>query len=195
MTDIRKGKVIVISAPSGCGKSTIINAVRELPGMDLQFSVSATNRDPRPGETDGVSYYFLTDDEFRRRIDAGDFVEYCEVYPGRFYGTLKSEVERTCDDGHDVILDIDVVGGVNVKEMFGDDALSIFIMPPSVDELRRRLESRGTDSEERIAERVGRAEYEIGFAPKYDRVVVNDDLSLAVEETSRVIADFTGRSL
>lgn len=195
MTDIRKGKVIVISAPSGCGKSTIINAVRELPGMDLQFSVSATNRDPRPGETDGVSYYFLTDDEFRRRIDAGDFVEYCEVYPGRFYGTLKSEVERTRDDGHDVILDIDVVGGVNVKEMFGDDALSIFIMPPSVDELRRRLESRGTDSEERIAERVGRAEYEIGFAPKYDRVVVNDDLSVAVEETSRVIADFTGRSL
>lgn len=195
MTDIRKGKVIVISAPSGCGKSTIINAVRELPGMDLQFSVSATNRDPRPGETDGVSYYFLTDDEFRRRIDAGDFVEYCEVYPGRFYGTLKSEVERTRDDGHDVILDIDVVGGVNVKEMFGDDALSVFIMPPSVDELRRRLESRGTDSEERIAERVGRAEYEIGFAPKYDRVVVNDDLSVAVEETSRVIADFTGRSL
>lgn len=195
MTDIRKGKVIVISAPSGCGKSTIINAVRELPGMDLQFSVSATNRDPRPGETDGVSYYFLTDDEFRRRIDAGDFVEYCEVYPGRFYGTLKSEVERTRDDGHDVILDIDVVGGVNVKEMFGDDALSIFIMPPSVDELRRRLESRGTDTEERIAERVGRAEYEIGFAPKYDRVVVNDDLSVAVEETSRVIADFTGRSL
>ncbi|MDE5647138.1 MAG: guanylate kinase [Muribaculaceae bacterium] len=195
MTDIRKGKVIVISAPSGCGKSTIINAVRELPGMDLQFSVSATNRDPRPGETDGVSYYFLTDDEFRRRIDAGDFVEYCEVYPGRFYGTLKSEVERTRDDGHDVILDIDVVGGVNVKEMFGDDALSIFIMPPSVDELRRRLESRGTDSEERIAERVGRAEYEIGFAPMYDRVVVNDDLSVAVEETSRVIADFTGRSL
>ncbi|MDE6503791.1 MAG: guanylate kinase [Muribaculaceae bacterium] len=195
MTDIRKGKVVVISAPSGCGKSTIINAVRELPGMDLQFSVSATNRDPRPGETDGVSYYFLTDDEFRRRIDAGDFVEYCEVYPGRFYGTLKSEVERTRDDGHDVILDIDVVGGVNVKEMFGDDALSIFIMPPSVDELRRRLESRGTDSEERIAERVGRAEYEIGFAPKYDRVVVNDDLSVAVEETSRVIADFTGRSL
>lgn len=195
MTDIRKGKVIVISAPSGCGKSTIINAVRELPGMDLQFSVSATNRDPRPGETDGVSYYFLTDDEFRRRIDAGDFVEYCEVYPGRFYGTLKSEVERTRDDGHDVILDIDVVGAVNVKEMFGDDALSIFIMPPSVDELRRRLESRGTDSEERIAERVGRAEYEIGFAPKYDRVVVNDDLSVAVEETSRVIADFTGRSL
>ncbi|MDE6344095.1 MAG: guanylate kinase [Muribaculaceae bacterium] len=195
MTDIRKGKVVVISAPSGCGKSTIINAVRELPGMDLQFSVSATNRDPRPGETDGVSYYFLTDDEFRRRIDAGDFVEYCEVYPGRFYGTLKSEVERTRDDGHDVILDIDVVGGVNVKEMFGDEALSIFIMPPSVDELRRRLESRGTDSEERIAERVGRAEYEIGFAPKYDRVVVNDDLSVAVEETSRVIADFTGRSL
>lgn len=163
--------------------------------MDLQFSVSATNRAPRPGETDGVSYYFLSDDEFRRRLDAGDFVEYCEVYPGRFYGTLKSEVERTRDEGHDVILDIDVVGGVNVKDIFGDEAMSIFIMPPSVDELRRRLENRGTDSEERIAERVGRAEYEIGFAPRYDKVVVNDRLEDAVEETTRLIAEFTGRKV
>lgn len=163
--------------------------------MDLQFSVSATNRAPRPGETDGVSYYFLSDDEFRRRLDAGDFVEYCEVYPGRFYGTLKSEVERTRDEGHDVILDIDVVGGVNVKDIFGDDAMSIFIMPPSVEELRRRLENRGTDSEERIAERVGRAEYEIGFASRYDKVVVNDRLEEAVEETTRLIAEFTGRKV
>lgn len=185
----------MISAPSGCGKSTIIKAVREMPGMDLQFSVSATNRDPRPGETDGVSYYFLSDDEFRRRLDAGDFVEYCEVYPGRFYGTLKSEVERTRGEGHDVILDIDVVGGVNVKEIFGDEALSLFIMPPSVDELRRRLEHRGTDSAERIAERVGRAEYEIGFAPRYDKVVVNDRLDEAVAETAKIIALFTGRSI
>ncbi len=193
MTEVRKGKVIVISAPSGCGKSTIISAVREKPGMDLRFSVSATNRDPRLGESDGVNYYFLSDDEFRRRIDAGDFVEYCEVYPGRFYGTLKSEVERTRDEGHDVILDIDVVGGVNVKELFGDDAMSLFIMPPSVDELRRRLEHRGTDNAERIAERVGRAEYEMGFAPRYDKIVVNDNLDKAVEETTRLIADFTGR--
>ncbi|MBD5198222.1 MAG: guanylate kinase [Bacteroidales bacterium] len=195
MTENHRGKVIIISAPSGCGKSTIINAVREMPGMDLQFSVSATNRDPRPGETDGVSYYFLSDDEFRRRLDAGDFVEYCEVYPGRFYGTLKSEVERTRGEGHDVILDIDVVGGVNVKEIFGDEALSLFIMPPSVDELRRRLEHRGTDSAERIAERVGRAEYEIGFAPRYDKVVVNDQLDEAVAETAKIIAVFTGRSI
>ena len=193
MTEVRKGKVIVISAPSGCGKSTIISAVREKTGMDLRFSVSATNRDPRPGESDGVNYYFLSDDEFRRRIDAGDFVEYCEVYPGRFYGTLKSEVERTRDEGHDVILDIDVVGGVNVKELFGDDAMSLFVMPPSVDELRRRLEHRGTDNAERIAERVGRAEYEMGFAPRYDKIVVNDNLDKAVEETTRLIADFTGR--
>ena len=193
MTEVRKGKVIVISAPSGCGKSTIISAVREKPGKDLRFSVSATNRDPRPGESDGVNYYFLSDDEFRRRIDAGDFVEYCEVYPGRFYGTLKSEVERTRDEGHDVILDIDVVGGVNVKELFGDDAMSLFVMPPSVDELRRRLEHRGTDNAERIAERVGRAEYEMGFAPRYDKIVVNDNLDKAVEETTRLIADFTGR--
>ena len=121
------------------------------------------------------------------------FVEYCEVYPGRFYGTLKSEVERTRDEGHDVILDIDVVGGVNVKELFGDDAMSLFVMPPSVDELRRRLEHRGTDNAERIAERVGRAEYEMGFAPRYDKIVVNDNLDKAVEETTRLIADFTGR--
>lgn len=193
MTANHKGKVIVISAPSGCGKSTIIKAVREKPGMDLQFSVSATNRAPRPGESDGVSYYFLSDEEFRRRLDAGDFVEYCEVYPGRFYGTLRSEVERTRDEGHDVILDIDVVGGVNVKEIFGDEALSLFIMPPSVEELRRRLENRGTDSAEVIAERVGRAEYEISFAPRYDKVVVNDRLEDAVEETARIIAAFTGR--
>ncbi len=120
-------------------------------------------------------------------------MEYCEVYPGRFYGTLKSEVERTRDEGHDVILDIDVVGGVNVKELFGDDAMSLFVMPPSVDELRRRLEHRGTDNAERIAERVGRAEYEMGFAPRYDKIVVNDNLDKAVEETTRLIADFTGR--
>ncbi len=158
--------------------------------VDLRFSVSATSRQPRQGETDGVNYFFLTEDEFRRRIEAGDFIEYEEVYPGRFYGTLRSEVENTCDAGHNVVLDIDVKGGVNVASLFGDRATSIFIMPPSVEELERRLRKRATDSEEVIAERVAKAEYEISFANRYDHVVVNDDLAEAVDATEKLIIDF-----
>lgn len=191
----RKGKVIIVSAPSGCGKSTIINAVRAKQGMDLRFSVSATNRKPRQGEINGESYYFLSDEEFQRHIIDGDFVEYCEVYPGRFYGTLKKEVERTRDEGHDVILDIDVIGGVNVKSLIGNDALSIFIMPPSIEELQRRLEARGTDSTDVIAERINRAEYEISFAPRYDKVIINDNLDEAIKEATQLIASFTGRNI
>lgn len=158
--------------------------------LDLCFSVSATSRSPRPGEKDGVNYYFLTEDDFRKRIAAGDFVEYEEVYPGRFYGTLKEEVEKKCSAGHNVILDIDVKGGVNVKNMFGDRATSIFIMPPSVQVLRERLEGRGTDAPEVIDERVGRAEFELSFAPRYEYVVVNDNLAEAVAETHRVMKSF-----
>lgn len=185
-----EGKIIVISAPSGCGKSTIINAIMERGNVDFRFSVSATSRKPREGEVDGVNYYFLTEEEFRRRIEAGEFVEYEEVYPGRFYGTLRSEVERTCREGHNVVLDIDVKGGVNVMRMFGDLATSIFIMPPSIDELRRRLEHRATDAPEVIAERVSKAEYEISFAPRYRHIVVNDNLQDAVEQTESIIMDF-----
>lgn len=187
---MKKGKLIIISAPSGCGKSTIINRIMSKGKHDLAFSVSATNRAPRPGEEDGKSYYFLTDEEFRRHIAGGDFVEYEEVYPGRFYGTLRSEIESKCAQGHNVILDIDVKGGVNVKNLFGDGARSIFIMPPSIDALRSRLEGRGTDSPEVIAQRVGRAEFELSFAPSYDFVVVNDDLDKAVEDTESLISDF-----
>lgn len=184
-----KGHIIIISAPSGCGKSTIIKAIMERSGLDLQFSVSATNRAPRQGEEHGVSYYFLTDDEFRRHIADGDFIEYEEVYPGRFYGTLRSEVDRTCGEGHNVILDIDVKGGVNVKDIYGTQAVSIFIMPPSIDALRERLVSRGTDSPEVIDERVGKAAYEITFADRYDFVVVNDDLATAVDEVERIMRE------
>lgn len=159
--------------------------------VDLEFSVSATNRAPRPGETDGVNYHFLTTEAFREAIDRGEFMEFEEVYPGRFYGTLRSEVERRCAEGHNVVLDIDVKGGVRVKEMLGSEALSIFIMPPSVDELRRRLEGRATDSAEAIAQRVGKAEYELTFAPLYDARVVNDRLDDAVNETENLIARFT----
>lgn len=185
-----QGKIIIISAPSGCGKSTIINAILSKGEIDMQFSVSATSRQPRTGEKDGVNYFFMTADEFRRRVAAGEFVEYEEVYPGRFYGTLKSEVEHICQNGHNVVMDIDVKGGVNVKKLYGQRALSIFIMPPSVDELRRRLEHRATDSAEVIDERVDKAAYEMTFAPQYDVTVVNDDLNQAIADTEAAIHRF-----
>lgn len=184
------GKIIIISAPSGCGKSTIINAILSQGDIDMQFSVSATSRPPREGEVHGVNYFFLTEQEFREKISQDAFVEYEEVYSGRFYGTLKSEVERICNQGHNVILDIDVKGGVNVKRLYGDRAISIFIMPPSVEELRRRLVTRNTDSQEMINERVGKAQYEIGFAPQYDCRIVNDDLEIAIRQTRAAILNF-----
>lgn len=184
------GKIIIISAPSGCGKSTIINRIMGRGNVDLKFSVSATNRAPREGERDGVNYHFLTDEQFKKAIAEDSFVEYEEVYPGRYYGTLKSEILDRCARGETVVLDIDVKGGVRVKEMFGPMAKSIFIQPPSVDELRRRLESRATDSPQAIKQRVDKAEFELGFAPQYDVCIVNDDLATAVEETEREIAQF-----
>ncbi|MDE5835831.1 MAG: guanylate kinase [Paramuribaculum sp.] len=190
MAPTKQGKIIIISAPSGCGKSTIINELLRRGDIDLEFSVSATSRPPREGEKHGINYYFLTEEEFRQAIAEGKFVEYEEVYPGRFYGTFRSEVERKCAEGHNVVLDIDVKGGVNVKKMFGGRALSLFILPPSVEELKRRLEGRGTDSPEAIAERVGKAEYELSFAKDYDKKVVNDNLDEAVDQTDKIIKEF-----
>lgn len=184
------GKLIIISAPSGCGKSTIIGHIMDESKRDLQFSISATNRLPRPGEQHGVHYYFLSDEEFKSRVAAGDFVEFEEVYPGRFYGTLRSEIDSRLRSGHNIILDIDVKGGINVKRQFGDRAISIFIEPPSIDELRRRLEGRGTDAPDVIDQRVGRAEYELSFAPQYDCRIVNDNLDAAVRETAQAIDSF-----
>ncbi len=186
------GKIIIISAPSGCGKSTIIGAIMaDLQHQrDLRFSVSATNRPPRRGEVNGVDYHFLTDDEFNARIHDGAFVEYEQVYPGRFYGTLKSEVNRLLGDGHNVILDIDVKGGVNVKRQFGNRAVSIFIEPPSIDTLRQRLETRATDTPEEIAKRVDKARYEMTFAEGYDHRVVNDNLSRAIGDVAAIIDNF-----
>lgn len=185
-----KGKIIIVSAPSGCGKSTIIRAIMERGKVDLKFSVSATNRQPRTGEIDGVSYHFITTEQFRDYIEQGAFVEYEEVYPGRYYGTLKSEITERVDRGEIVVLDIDVKGGVNVKKMFGADALSLYIMPPSVDELRRRLEGRATDSAEDIDKRVSKAEFELTYAPLYDVRVVNDELEKAVEDAENIILKF-----
>lgn len=189
MTMGKTGKIIIISAPSGTGKSTIINKLMAMPDLDLKFSVSATNRAPREGEKDGINYYFLTTEEFTRKIKEDAFIEYEEVYAGRYYGTLKSEVSRILNDGHNLILDIDVKGGVNVKKLY-PDAAAIFILPPSIDTLRQRLINRGTDDEETINQRVAKAEYELSFASKYDYSVVNDDLEKAVKETKTIIRNF-----
>ena len=184
------GKLIVISAPSGCGKSTIIGDIMDRGELDLQFSVSATNRKPREGETDGVSYHFLSDQQFKDLIAEGAFVEYEEVYPGRYYGTLRSEIQNRIASGKNVILDIDVKGGINVKKQFGETAISIFIAPPCIEELRRRLKGRGSDSDEEIEQRVGRAEYELGFSKYYDYVVINDNLAEAISAVEKIMADF-----
>ena len=186
-------KVIIFSAPSGAGKSTIVNHILKL-HPEMEFSISATSRAPRGSEKNGVEYYFISEQEFRDLIAKDSFVEYEEVYPGSFYGTLKSEVERIWAKGHVIVFDIDVKGGVNVKRIFGDKALSIFIKAPSVEELRRRLEGRGTDSAEAIDRRVAKAQSETEFAKgKFDHVLVNDDLQRAFAEVEKVVADFIAR--
>ena len=176
------GKLIIFSAPSGSGKSTIIKSLLQHPELILSFSISATSRPPRGTEKNGVEYYFLSPDEFRSGIEKGDFLEYEEVYKDRFYGTLKSEVERLLKAGRNVVLDVDVVGGVNIKRMYGERAKSIFIQPPGLAELRKRLEGRGTDSPEVIESRLQKAEYELSFAPKFDTDIVNDLLEKAQKE-------------
>lgn len=185
-----QGKLIIFSAPSGSGKSTIINKLMSEYGLRGRFSISATSRKPRGSEQDGVEYYFLSEEDFRRRISEGDFLEYEEVYPGCFYGTLRSEVDRTLAQGENVILDIDVQGGLNVKKIYGDRALTLFIQPPSIERLRERLERRGTDAPEVIERRLAKAETELSFAHRYDAVVVNDDLEEACRDAARVIEDF-----
>lgn len=189
---MEKGKLIIISAPSGCGKSTIINQILDTEEFDLGFSVSATNRAPRPGEEDGVHYRFLTTEQFNEAVGRGEFVEWEEVYPGRYYGTLRSEIDRLIDAGHNVLLDIDVKGALNVKKVYGDSSMTLFIEPPSIDELRRRLEIRGTETPDVIDTRVARAEFEISLAPQFDHVVVNDRLDKAVAETADIFRKFLG---
>lgn len=184
---MKKGKIIVLSAPSGTGKSSIIKKLLDYPELNLGFSVSATSRAPRGEEKHGVEYYFITHEEFKRKADAGDFVEWEEVYPGTCYGTLKSEVERVIDAGRNLIMDIDVKGGLNVKRCFGDQAVTIFILPPSKEELERRLRGRGTDAEDVIQKRLDKADYELDFAPEFDFNVVNDNLESAVNEVRRII--------
>ena len=182
-------KVIIFSAPSGSGKTTIVHELlKRYP--QFEFSISATSRSPRGAEKDGVDYYFLSEEEFLRRIEADAFVEWEAVYAGTHYGTLRSEVDRIWSKGNVIIFDVDVVGGVNLKRIFGDKACSVFIMPPSIEELERRLIGRGTDAPEVIAKRVAKAGQEIERAPEFDHVVVNDDLQRAIADTCAIIDNF-----
>ena len=183
------GKVLIFSAPSGSGKSTIVNHILGL-HPEIEFSVSATSRPPRGTEQDGVEYLFYSADVFRALVKEGKFVEYEEVYQDRFYGTLKSEVNRIWAKGHVIIFDVDVKGGVSLKKYFGEAALSVFIQAPSVEELRKRLIARQTDSPEAIAERVAKAAEEMTYAPKFDRVLVNDDLATAYKEAEEMVNQF-----
>ena len=182
-------KLIIFSAPSGSGKSTIINYLLTQ-GLHLAFSISATSRPPRGTERNGVEYFFLSPEEFRLRIANDEFLEYEEVYKDRFYGTLKSQVEKQLQAGQNVVFDVDVVGGCNIKQFYGDRALSIFIQPPSIEELRKRLVGRGTDTPDVIESRVAKAAYELTFAPKFDKIIINDDLEKAKAEALQVITQF-----
>ena len=192
-TNNKKTGLVIFSAPSGSGKSTIVQwLMKEHPELKLYFSISCTSRAPRGTEQNGVEYFFLTPEEFKSKIQNDEFLEYEEVYQDRFYGTLKAQVERQLEAGQNVVFDVDVKGGINIKKFYGERALSIFIQPPSVEELRRRLVGRGTDTPETIENRLEKAEYEMTFAPQFDHIVVNDDLETAKAETLKLVEAFLG---
>lgn len=184
-----EGKLIIISAPSGSGKTTIVNHLLSR-DMNLTFSVSATSRQPRPGEKDGKNYFFLTKEEFKKKVDNGEFLEWEEVYEGIYYGTLKSEVDKKRKSGNNIIFDVDVVGGLNIKKIYGEEALAIFIKPPSVKELRKRLQNRSTESSGKIDMRVNKAKKELLFAGRFDAVIINDNLQVALKEAEKLVRDF-----
>ena len=189
MTADGKRKVLIISAPSGAGKSTLVSHLLKA-GLPLMFSVSATSRKPRGNEVDGREYYFITAAEFRRRVRHGEFVEWQEVYKDHYYGTLHRELDRINGEGKIPLFDVDVMGGINLKNIFGEDALSVFVMPPSVEELRNRLVKRGNDSPEKIEMRVEKAASEILLADRFDLVIINDDLETACAEIMRIVTEF-----
>ena len=190
---IKKGKMIIVSAPSGSGKSTIVNwLMQEHPELNLYFSISCTSRAPRGTEQNGVEYFFISPEEFKEKIAQGEFLEYEEVYEDRFYGTLKEQVETQRMNGENVVFDVDVKGGCRIKQYYGDEALSLFIQPPSIEELKRRLVNRGTDSIEDIEKRLSKASYELTFAEKFDKVLINDDLDIAKAEALTIVSEFLG---
>ncbi len=186
------GKLIIFSAPSGAGKSTLVQHLLGC-GFDMEFSISATSRAPRGAEKNGVDYYFLTPEQFRQKIDNEEFIECEEVYPNCYYGTLRSEIDRITSKGKNIVFDVDVVGGLNIKENYGNRALALFIAPPSIDVLHERLQKRGTDSPEMIEKRIGKADFELSFAPNFDLIIVNDDLEKAKKEAEVAIREFLSK--
>ncbi len=186
------GKLLIFSAPSGSGKTTIVKEViNRIPG--LEFSVSACSRLPRPNELHGKDYYFFSIKEFKQRIDNHEFIEWEEVYPNQFYGTLKSEIDRIWAKGHHLVFDVDVLGGINIKKQFPENSLSFFIQAPTLEVLRSRLKNRGTETDSQIEKRIGKAEHEMGFAKQFDKIIVNNRLEEAIEETVELITEFTNR--
>lgn len=183
------GKLLIFSAPSGSGKSTLVQHLVKL-DLGLAFSISATSRQARKGEVDGREYHFISSDLFREKIDNNEFIEWEEVYPGQFYGTPKSEVDRIWNSGQHALFDIDVLGGVNLKKEYGKKALSVFVMPPSLEELEQRLHSRGTDDSGALKKRLGKAEYEMRFSPQFDHILVNDSLEKALAEAESLVRNF-----
>ena len=184
-----RGKLVILSAPSGSGKTTIAKHLLNS-GLDLEFSVSACSRQKRKGEKDGVDYFFISPDEFKKKIDNNDFLEWEEVYPDHFYGTLRTEVEKIINSGKHAIFDVDVVGGLNIKNYYGDEALAVFIKPPDIDELERRLTSRSTDTEAKIRMRIDKARHEMSYADKFDIIIINDKLDRANKEAFDTIRTF-----
>lgn len=183
------GKCVIFSAPSGAGKTTIVHHLLNA-NIGLAFSVSACSRDPRPNETDGKDYYFLGLEGFRKLIEEDSFIEWEEVYTDNYYGTLRSEIERIWSEGKTVIFDVDVIGGLNIKRIFGDQALAIFVQPPSYDELEKRLRHRSTESEEKINMRMAKARKELSSASEFDVILINDDLEVACAEAKRIVTEF-----
>ena len=186
-----QGKLIIFSAPSGSGKTTLVHHLLPKSELKLAFSVSATSREKRPNEEHGKDYYFLSADEFRKRISADEFLEWEEVYTDQFYGTLRSEINRIHSEGQTVVFDVDVVGGLNLKKEFGASALAIFVQPPSIEELERRLRNRSTESEESLAKRVAKSSEELEYANQFDVVIINDELEIAKAEAYNLVSDFT----